>query len=421
MEDVVLQVVSGGPGAKAVVLRWRPNLLMEGGLAWGTLVRFAGRCLASAAALEGDAAGEAQAALHECVKRIASCELDAAAEAARAAAAAAEGRLPGGGEAWRDAAVLARAAEALADTRGEDSAIVDVVVLAGGPAWRAALDAEARRRGLLPPRGDGTPPGGSAASRPAAPPADEGRGNAVVELHAPHPEAAEFAARHMREPGEPAVLRGAVAHWPALERWVDAAHLRRVGGGRAVPVEVGRHYLADGWRQEVMALGDFIERHVDPGGAGGGPVAYLAQHALFDQVPELAGDIDVPAYCLSEATAPDGGLKSTNAWFGPAGTVTPLHFDPDHNLLAQAVGRKLVRLYAPSESASLHPVEDDPARANAARVDVDRPDHAAFPLFATAPFQEVTLHPGDALYIPPGWWHYVRALDVSFSVSFWWR
>jgi lysine-specific demethylase 8 len=39
----------------------------------------------------------------------------------------------------------------------------------------------------------------------------------------------------------------------------------------------------------------------------------------------------VPDYC----SAGGGELQALNAWFGPDGTVTPLHHDPHHNLFAQ--------------------------------------------------------------------------------------
>jgi len=42
-----------------------------------------------------------------------------------------------------------------------------------------------------------------------------------------------------------------------------------------------------------------------------------------------------------------------------------------------------------------------------------------FPLFKKAHYLECVLHEGECLYIPIGWWHYVRSLSVSFSVSFW--
>jgi hypothetical protein len=51
-------------------------------------------------------------------------------------------------------------------------------------------------------------------------------------------------------------------------------------------------------------------------------------------------------------------------------------------------------------------------------VDCDAPDLARWPLFEKAAMREVVLSPGEVLFIPVGWWHHVRALDVSITVSF---
>ena len=60
----------------------------------------------------------------------------------------------------------------------------------------------------------------------------------------------------------------------------------------------------------------------------------------YVQVPELRADICEPEYCcLSDDSIqvdePDNHGTDINAWFGPGGTVSPLHYDPKHNLLAQ--------------------------------------------------------------------------------------
>lgn len=59
-------------------------------------------------------------------------------------------------------------------------------------------------------------------------------------------------------------------HWPAMQRWQSLDYLLGVAGLRTVPVEVGRHYLADGWGQRLMPLSDFIRHHVkqQPGALG---------------------------------------------------------------------------------------------------------------------------------------------------------
>ncbi|KAI1409396.1 Clavaminate synthase-like protein [Hypoxylon sp. FL1857] len=263
---------------------------------------------------------------------------------------------------------------------------------------------------------------------------------------------------------EPLIIRGALDNWPALTTrpWNKPSYLfsRTFDGNRLVPIEIGRSYVDVGWGQEIVPFGEFLRDYVDPSlgrarsnsdvhippsSSRKSSIAYLAQHPLFAQLPALRNDILVPDYCYTEPPPhPNSKMNQSklkepfiNAWFGPPGTITPLHTDPYHNILTQVVGRKYLRLYSPevTERMRARGKENGVEMSNTSLMDVgviegwDTPsgdeetvlteeDLAAF---RDVPFLDCILEPGDALYIPIAWWHYVRGLSVSFSVSFWWN
>lgn len=242
---------------------------------------------------------------------------------------------------------------------------------------------------------------------------------AIAQLDTPPLE--DFLARCMRA-GSAAVLLHCMDHWTAMQQWGDMGYLKRIAGHRLVPVEVGSNYLAAGWGQRLMPLGEYLDEHVLRPRKSAAPVAYLAQHSLFEQIPRLAKDFANPDYTV---LGDDGEPHTVNVWIGPERTVTPLHYDPDHNLLAQVVGYKYVRLYRQEDARVLAPIVDGIC-TNTSTVDLDAyPDSAsldaAFPGLASLPYFDGVLSPGQQLYIPPKMWHYVRSLSPSISISFWWR
>ncbi|KAJ9601152.1 hypothetical protein L9F63_000672, partial [Diploptera punctata] len=254
------------------------------------------------------------------------------------------------------------------------------------------------------------------------------RGQPVITLDRPSLE--KFRTEHF-VPQVPAKLTSCMMHWPAVDKWKDINYIRRVAGARTVPVELGSHYVDPEWSMKMMTIADFIETHIMQQRDDSTTVGYLAQHPLFDlicffffflQVPELIGDIFEPEYCcLSEDLDDSKEAEPTdiNAWFGPKGTLSPLHHDPKHNLLAQVVGEKRILLYSPGETEKLYPHEGSMLN-NTAQVNPEKPDYSTFPKYKTAQTWECHLQPGEMLYIPPKWWHHVRSLCTSFSVSFWW-
>ena len=251
---------------------------------------------------------------------------------------------------------------------------------------------------------------------------------------------------------EPVIIQGALSHWPAQNEcpWKSPSYLlsKTIGGRRLVPIELGRSYVDEGWGQKIISFKEFIEHYILDPKSSALATGYLAQHDLFAQIPSLREDIAIPDYCFTSPPPPHHSSPLAekhsklppldepllNAWFGPAGTISPLHTDPYHNILSQVVGRKYVRLYAPRESEKLYTrgVEDGGVdMGNTSSLDIGvlagwdgsdkerREAKAKFPLFREAEFLDCILEEGECLYIPVGWWHYVRSLTVSFSVSFW--
>lgn len=107
-------------------------------------------------------------------------------------------------------------------------------------------------------------------------------------------------------------------------------------------------------------------------------------------------------------------------WIGPAGTVTPLHCDYDDNIFAQVWGSKRIFLSPPHHDEFLYPKEAN-AILFGSPFDPEAPDFDRFPLARQATMIECVVNPGDMLYVPAGWYHYVRALTFSLSSNRWAR
>ncbi len=108
-------------------------------------------------------------------------------------------------------------------------------------------------------------------------------------------------------------------------------------------------------------------------------------------------------------------------WIGPAGTFTPLHHDLTNNLLLQVQGRKEVLLAAPGETPRLY---NDHHVYSRVRNLTEPGIVEKYPKLDGLKVHQVVMAPGDALFIPLGWWHQVLSLDFSVTIThtnFHWR
>lgn len=230
------------------------------------------------------------------------------------------------------------------------------------------------------------------------------------------PSRSQLSAEEFRElfyaQNRPVKLLNIMQDWPAMQRW-RPEFFREHYGHQEVEVTSSRdsdpyYEIRLEQHRRSLLFRDFIEII----SSGPGNNSYLVANNHFFERPGLVSLLDdvgrLPGYLRQPADA-----KSTYLWFGPAQTVTPLHHDTMNVLLCQVFGRKRVQLVQPDETPWLY--------NNVgvfSEVEMEAPDLRRYPLFRHVSPIEVILHPGEMLFIPVGWWHHVRSLDMSISVSF---
>jgi ribosomal protein L16 Arg81 hydroxylase len=212
---------------------------------------------------------------------------------------------------------------------------------------------------------------------------------------------------HFYAANRPVVLTSLVDHWPALTKWSLDYLAERVGDATVelqaersaaddYELAKDRHKRTSSMREVINAIRNEDESNDFYVTAYNDTTNKQTLAPLWEDV----GDLSI--------LQPSGGLDGF-LWFGPKGTLTPFHHDLTNNLLVQVLGRKRVHMVPSWEVGRMR----NSIHCFSGRSPAEWPNGENLP-----PLVECEIGPGDALFLPIGWWHHVEALDVSISVSF---
>lgn len=210
----------------------------------------------------------------------------------------------------------------------------------------------------------------------------------------------------------PVIISDVVPRWPALGKW-NTEFFRDRFGGSLIRFQKGRskNDHRDSFADHTVeaSVSEFLDLSESPS-TDTCPPYIIAHDHLLDrpEFRELFNDLIFDPRYLDGSNA----AGRVFFWMGPRGTATPMHRDLGNVYLAQIRGRKLVRMVP---SRQLHLMYNEVGYHSEA--DFDNLDFNAFPLLKDAIVAETIISPGDLLFIPIGWWHYVKSLDETISVT----
>ena len=223
-----------------------------------------------------------------------------------------------------------------------------------------------------------------------------------------HISKADFITNYLK-PRRPLVISKATETWPALQKW-SFEYLKDAIGDQVVPLydsskaDPAKPINASAAEMKFSDYIDLIQKEPTD-----------LRIFLFDPIkhaPKLLEDYRSPTDLM-------GGFldKYPNMFFGGKGSITFLHYDIDlaHIFHTHFNGRKRVILFENKWSERLYKI---PFATYALEdYDIENPDFNKYPALDGVEGHEIILNHGDTLFMPTGYWHWMKYLNGSFSLS----
>ncbi|PBI92599.1 hypothetical protein BSF41_10830 [Flavobacterium sp. ACN2] len=206
----------------------------------------------------------------------------------------------------------------------------------------------------------------------------------------------------------PVVIEELTEDWPAYNKW-KLSYMKEIAGDLVVPLYDDRPVNhEDGFNEAhtTMKMSDYIELLQEK------PTNYrIFLYNLMKQVPSLKNDF----------LWPEIGLKLVKQmpmlFFGGENSKVFMHYDIDYSniLHFHFHGEKQCMIFPPSQSKFMYKVPH--ALISREDIDFDHPDYEKFPALKNAEGYITNLKHGEMLYMPEGYWHYMKYLTPGFSMS----
>ncbi len=232
------------------------------------------------------------------------------------------------------------------------------------------------------------------------------------------------------ESDHPLLLKGLVSDWPAVKScrqslaaaaqylsdfWTEQPVTVYVGQGIDGRFGYNEDFTGFNFKSGTAHLGQVFQKIAAQVEQESSQSIYVGSTAVDRWLPGFRSknDLNVPA-----------ADAMVSFWLGNKTRVSA-HFDFPDNIACVVAGERRFTLFPPEQIDNLYvgPIDRTPAGQAISLVDITNPDFERFPKYADAleSARIFDLQPGDAVFIPSMWWHYVESLsDFNLLVNYWW-